>query len=77
MCNLYTQTKSVDEVARIFRDLQMPLLFPEGAPNFAPRDIAITDPGAIVRAAQPGRRRTASRFTISAPTGASSVRAGA
>ena len=54
MCNLYTQTKSVDEVARIFRDLQMPLLFPEGAPNVAPRDIAITDPGAIVRAAQPG-----------------------
>lgn len=50
MCNLYTQSKSVDEVARIFRDLRMPLLFPEGAPNFAPRDIAITDPGAIVRA---------------------------
>jgi putative SOS response-associated peptidase YedK len=55
MCNLYTQSKSVDEVARIFRDLQMPLTFPEGAPNFAPRDIAITDPGAIVRAGvQPG-----------------------
>jgi putative SOS response-associated peptidase YedK len=55
MCNLYTQSKSVDEVARIFRDLQMPLTFPEGAPNFAPRDIAITDPGAIVRpGVQPG-----------------------
>jgi putative SOS response-associated peptidase YedK len=51
MCNLYTQTRSVDEIARIFRDLQMPLLFPEGAPNLAARDIAITDPGAIVRAA--------------------------
>ena len=51
MCNLYTQTKSVDEIARIFRDLQMPLHFPEGAPNLAARDIAITDPGAIVRAA--------------------------
>jgi putative SOS response-associated peptidase YedK len=50
MCNLYTQTKSVDEIARIFRDLQMPLHFPEGAPNLAARDIAITDPGAIVRA---------------------------
>src|SRR6059058_264536 len=50
MCNLYTQTKSVDEVARIFRDLQVPLVFPEGAPNLAPRDIAITDPGPIVRA---------------------------
>jgi len=49
MCNLYTQTKSVDEVARIFRDMQMPIRFPEGAPNLSPRDIAITDPGAIVR----------------------------
>src|SRR6478735_12727267 len=54
MCNLYTQTKSVDEVARIFRDLQMPLTFSEGAPNLAARDIAITDPGAIVRAAGEG-----------------------
>ena len=50
MCNLYTQTKSVDEVAAIFRDLQIPLVFPEGAPNLAPRDIAITDPAPIVRA---------------------------
>jgi putative SOS response-associated peptidase YedK len=50
MCNLYTQTKSVDEVARIFRDLQLPISFPEGAPNLQARDIAITDPGAIVRA---------------------------
>jgi putative SOS response-associated peptidase YedK len=49
MCNLYTQTRSVDEVARIFRELQVPLVFPDGAPNLAPRDIAITDPGPIVR----------------------------
>ncbi len=50
MCNLYTQSKSVDEVARLFRDLQVPLVFPEGAPNLSTRDIAITDPAAIVRA---------------------------
>ena len=54
MCNLYTQTKSVDEVARIFRDLQMPLSFPEGAPNLQPREIAITDSGPIVRARDNG-----------------------
>jgi putative SOS response-associated peptidase YedK len=52
MCNLYTQTKSVDEVARVFRDLQMPLRFPEGAPNLSPRDICITDPAPIVRRAE-------------------------
>ena len=50
MCNLYTQTKSVDEVARLFRELQVPLRFPEGAPNLEPREIAITDPAPIVRA---------------------------
>jgi putative SOS response-associated peptidase YedK len=54
MCNLYTQSKSVDEVARLFRELQIPLTFPEGLPNFAPRDIAITDPGAIVRSGSSG-----------------------
>jgi putative SOS response-associated peptidase YedK len=57
VCNLYTQKKSVDEIARLFRDLQMPLSFPEGLPNLQPVDIAITDPGPIVRAAagEPGR----------------------
>ena len=56
MCNLYTQTRSPDEIAAIFRDLQMPLLFPDGVPNLHPRDIAITDQGPIVRASkvQPG-----------------------
>ena len=70
MCNLYTQSKSVDEVARIFRDLQMPLLFPEGAPNFAPRDIAITDPGAIVRAGElGGYELVVRRWSWPAPNG--------
>jgi putative SOS response-associated peptidase YedK len=50
MCNLYTQTKSVDAVAAFFRDLQMPLTFREGIPNLQPKDIAITDPGPIIRA---------------------------
>lgn len=55
MCNLYTHAKSVDEVRRHFANLQLPLLMPEGIPNLQPRDIAITDPGPIVRAAsEPG-----------------------
>jgi putative SOS response-associated peptidase YedK len=61
MCNLYTQTKSVDEVARIFRALQIPLVFPDGAPNLAPRDIAITDPGPIVRPSGDGSYELAVR----------------
>jgi putative SOS response-associated peptidase YedK len=63
MCNLYTQTKSVDEVARLFRDLRMPLTFPEGIPNLPARDIAITDTAPIVRAAtgEPGAFELVSR----------------
>ena len=50
MCNLYTQSKSADEIARIFREQQMALGFPEGIPNLYPRDIRITESGPIVRA---------------------------
>jgi putative SOS response-associated peptidase YedK len=50
MCNLYTQTRSPDEIARLFADLDMPISFPEGIPNLQPRDVAITDPAPVVRA---------------------------
>jgi putative SOS response-associated peptidase YedK len=50
MCNLYTQKKSVDEIARLFRELELPIAFPEGVPNLQPKDIRITDPAPIVRA---------------------------
>jgi putative SOS response-associated peptidase YedK len=50
MCNLYTQTRSPDEIARLFADMQMPLSFPEGIPNLQPRDVAVTDPAPVVRA---------------------------
>jgi putative SOS response-associated peptidase YedK len=63
MCNLYTQTRSVDEVARLFRELQMPLTFPEGIPNLQSVDIAITDRAPIVRAStgEPGAFELVSR----------------
>ena len=69
MCNLYTQTKSVDEVARIFRDMQMPLTFPDGIPNLQPREIAITDPGPIVRAGGGGSEMVVRRWSWPAPGG--------
>jgi putative SOS response-associated peptidase YedK len=50
VCNLYTQTKSVDAVGRLFRDMQMPLSFPDGIPNLQPREIRITEQAPIVRA---------------------------
>ena len=69
MCNLYTQSRSVDEVARLFRELQIPIGFPEGAPNFAPRDIAITDPGAIVRSTNDGYELVVRRWSWPGPGG--------
>lgn len=72
MCNLYTQSKSVDEIAAIFRAMQMPLTFPEGIPNLAPRDIAITDPAPIVRASasEPGSfELVVRRWSWPAPNG--------
>ena len=54
MCNLYTQSKSPDEIARLFREQQIQLHFPEGIPNLQPRDIRITEPGPIVRASTAG-----------------------
>lgn len=70
MCNLYTQSKSVDEVARLFRELQMPLGFPEGIPNLEPRDIRITDPAPIVRADAPGQYAlVVRRWSWPGPTG--------
>lgn len=54
MCNLYTQSKSPDEIARLFRDQQIQIEFPEGIPNLQPHDIRITDPGPIVSAAPGG-----------------------
>ena len=69
MCNLYTQSKSVDEVARVFRELQMPLGFPEGIPNLQPTDIRITDPGPIVRAGAGGFELVVRRWSWPGPSG--------
>jgi putative SOS response-associated peptidase YedK len=69
VCNLYTQTRSVDEVAQLFRDMQMPLHFPEGVPNLQPREIAITDPGPIVRAGADGLDLVVRRWSWPGPMG--------
>jgi putative SOS response-associated peptidase YedK len=54
MCNLYTQSKSPDEIARLFREQGVQLNFPEGVPNLQPSDVRITDPGPIVRVSSGG-----------------------
>ena len=49
MCNLYTLEKNADAVRRLFAGLQIPLEFPEGVPNFQPRDVRITERAPIVK----------------------------
>lgn len=49
MCNLYTQTRSVEAVRQLVKSMGMTLRFPGGIPNLSPRDICITDPAPIIR----------------------------
>ena len=49
MCNLYRMEKNPDAIRRLFADIQIPLTFPEGVPNFQPRDVRITEQAPIVR----------------------------
>src|SRR3982751_3525457 len=49
MCNLYQLEKSVDAVRRLFADQQITLEFPEGIPNFQPRNVRITERAPVVR----------------------------
>jgi putative SOS response-associated peptidase YedK len=63
MCNLYTQSKSIDEIAALFRDVQIPLTFPEGIPNLQPRDVRITENGPIVRATAGGYELVVRRWS--------------
>ncbi len=50
MCNLYRMENGPDAVPRLAREMGRQLSFPEGAPNFAPGDIRITDRAPILRA---------------------------
>lgn len=61
MCNLYRLEKNVDAVRRLFAELQMPLTFPEGIPNFEPRDVRITERAPIVRFNQTGQAELVER----------------
>lgn len=52
MCNLYRLEKAPEAIRRAFAERQ--LHFPEGIPNFEPRDIRITERAPIVRARAAG-----------------------
>lgn len=49
MCNLYRIEKNPDAIRRLFAQVHIPLTFPEGIPNFEPRDVRISETAPIVR----------------------------
>ena len=69
MCNLYQLEKSVDAVRRLFDELQIPLTFPEGIPNFQPRNVRITERAPIVRWSGGSAELVERRWSWPAPTG--------
>jgi putative SOS response-associated peptidase YedK len=52
MCNLYRLEKGPDAIRKLFEAVQIPLSFPEGIPNFEPRDVRITEQAPIVCASE-------------------------
>src|SRR3990170_987646 len=70
MCNLYRLEKGPDAIRKLFDGVQIPLGFPEGVPNFEPRDVHITDRAPIVRASDTGAAQLVERrWSWSGPTG--------
>lgn len=69
MCNLYRLHKGSDAIRQVFAGMGTQLSFPEGIPNLEPRDVHITDPGAIVRPGISGPELVIRRWSWPQATG--------
>ena len=71
MCNLYRLEKAPDAIVGLVRELGRQLEFPEGVPNFEPRDVRISERAPILRAAaEPGALALVERrWSWPGPTG--------
>jgi putative SOS response-associated peptidase YedK len=49
MCNLYRMHSAPDAIAALAREMGAQLTFPEGVPNFQPRDVRISERAPILR----------------------------
>lgn len=49
MCNLYRMEKAPDAIVGLARELGREIHFPEGVPNFQPRDVRITERAPLLR----------------------------
>ena len=68
MCNLYRMEKAPDAIVGLARELGMEIDFPEGVPNFQPRDVRITERAPILRLTD-NLELVERRWSWPAPTG--------
>jgi len=54
MCNLYRMEKAPDAIVGLARELGREVGFPEGVPNFEPRDVRISERAPVLRAGAEG-----------------------
>jgi putative SOS response-associated peptidase YedK len=70
MCNLYRMEKAPDAIVSLARQLGIQLSFPEGVPNFQPRDVRISESAPIVRSSAGGNLELVQRrWSWPAPNG--------
>jgi putative SOS response-associated peptidase YedK len=70
MCNLYRMEKAPDAILRLARELGREVGFPDGVPNFEPRDVRITERAPILRASPEGAFEIVERrWSWPGPTG--------
>jgi putative SOS response-associated peptidase YedK len=69
MCNLYRMEKAPDAIVGLARELGREVVFPEGVPNFEPRDVRISETAPILRAADQAVELVARRWSWPGPTG--------
>ena len=69
MCNLYLIESPPDAIAAFARELGVQLSFPEGVPNFQPRDVRISERAPILRAGTGSIELVERRWSWPGPTG--------
>ena len=69
MCNLYRMEKAPDAIVGLARELGREVVFPEGVPNFEPRDVRISERAPIVRAGAEAVELVERRWSWPGPTG--------
>ena len=69
MCNLYRMEKAPDAMVGLARELGRQIAFPEGVPNFEPRDVRITERAPILRAGAEDSELVERRWSWPGPGG--------